>query len=78
MFSRLNNGQSSSGGASQDCVITSRTLTPQELGKALMQQVYVPKKVEVPVVSPLLVFLSLTIVLVVKVLCLVLVISDNT
>ena len=52
MFSRLNNGQSSSGGASQDHVITSRTLTPQELRKAPMQQVYVPKTVEVPFVSP--------------------------
>ncbi|CAD6202093.1 unnamed protein product [Miscanthus lutarioriparius] len=52
LFSQLNNGQSSSGGASQDRVITSRTLTPQESGKASMQQVYVPKKVETPVVPP--------------------------
>ena len=51
MFSQLNNGQSSSGGASQDRVIIFRTLTPQESGKAPMQQAYVPKKVEVPVVS---------------------------
>jgi hypothetical protein len=52
MFSRLNNSQSSSGGASQDRVITSRTLTPQESTKAPMQQVYVPKKVEVPAIPP--------------------------
>ena len=52
MFSRLNNGQSSSGGASQDRVITSRTLTPQESEKAAIQQVYVPKKVEAPIISP--------------------------
>ncbi|CAD6339316.1 unnamed protein product [Miscanthus lutarioriparius] len=52
MISHLNNGQSSSGGASQDRVITSRTLTPQESKKAPMQQVYVPKKVGVPIVSP--------------------------
>jgi len=52
VFSRLNNCQSSSSGTSQDRVITSRTLTPQESGKAPMQQVYVPKKVEIPVVPP--------------------------
>ena len=52
VFSRLNNCQSSSSGTSQDRVITSRTLTPQESGKAPMQQVYVPKKVEIPIVSP--------------------------
>ena len=28
---------------------TSRTWTPQESGKAIVQQAYVPKKVEVPV-----------------------------
>ncbi|CAD6267748.1 unnamed protein product [Miscanthus lutarioriparius] len=37
---------------SQDRVITSRTLTPQESGKAPMQQVYVHKKVEIPIVPP--------------------------
>ena len=52
MFIRLNNGQSSSGGASQDRVVTSKTLTPQESGKGPMQQVYEPKEVEVPIVSP--------------------------
>ncbi|CAD6252364.1 unnamed protein product [Miscanthus lutarioriparius] len=52
IFSRLNNCQSSSSGTSQDRVITSRTLTPQESRKAPMQQVYVPKKVEIPVVPP--------------------------
>jgi hypothetical protein len=45
VFSRLKNGQSSSSSAGQDHVIL------QESGKAPMQQVYVPKKVEVPVVS---------------------------
>jgi len=48
----LNNGQLRFGGANQKRVITSRTLTPQESGKAPMQQVYVPKKVEVPAVPP--------------------------
>ena len=52
MFSRLNSGQSSSSGASQDRVVTSRTLTPQESGKAPMQQVYVLKKVEVLIIPP--------------------------
>ncbi|CAD6336677.1 unnamed protein product [Miscanthus lutarioriparius] len=52
VFSRLNNGQLSISGASQDRVITSRTLTPQESGKVPMQQVYVPKKIEVPAVPP--------------------------
>ena len=52
VFSRFNNCQSSSSGTSQDRVITSRTLTPQESGKAPMQQVYGPKKVEIPVVPP--------------------------
>jgi hypothetical protein len=37
VFSRLNNGQSSSSGASQDHVITSRTLTPQESEKVPME-----------------------------------------
>ena len=49
MFSRLNNGQSGSGGASQSNVIT-ETLAPQGSGKAPLQQVYVPKKVEAPIV----------------------------
>ena len=46
VFSRLNHGQSSSGGASQDFV------APQESGKAPMQQVYVLKKVEVLIIPP--------------------------
>ena len=46
VFSRLNHSQSSSGGASQDFV------APQESLKAPMQQVYVPKKVEAPVIPP--------------------------
>ena len=45
IFSRLS-GQSSSSGTHQGRVITSRTLTLQESGKAPMRQVYIPKKVE--------------------------------
>jgi hypothetical protein len=49
VFSQLDNGQSGSSGPSQGRVITSRTLISQEKGKAPMQRVYVPKKIEVPV-----------------------------
>jgi hypothetical protein len=45
VFSQLKNGQSSYSSAGQDHVAL------QELGKTQMQQVYVPKKVEVPIVS---------------------------
>ena len=45
----MNNGQSVSGGASQSNVITG-TLAPQGSRKAPLQQVYVPKKVEAPIV----------------------------
>jgi hypothetical protein len=48
----LSNGQSSSSGTNQDQGVTFKALTPQGLGKAPVQQVYVPKKVEVPIVPP--------------------------
>jgi hypothetical protein len=37
---------------SQGQVLTSRTLTPQEMGKAPMQQVFVPKKKKEAPVAP--------------------------
>jgi hypothetical protein len=52
VFSRLNNGQSSSSEAIQGLTIPSKALALQVLGKAPMHQIYVPKKVEAPVVPP--------------------------
>jgi hypothetical protein len=52
IFSRLNNGQSSSSGANQVQITTSKTSTLQRPRKAPMQQVYMPKKVEVLATPP--------------------------
>jgi hypothetical protein len=52
VFSRLNNGQSSSSHVNQGRVIPSKALTSQSSRKALMQQIYVPKKVEALVIPP--------------------------
>jgi hypothetical protein len=53
IFSRLNNGQSSSSGVNQGQVIPSKAPTSQSSRKAPMRQIYVPKKVEAPVIPPL-------------------------
>jgi hypothetical protein len=50
IFSRLNNGQSSSSSMNQGQMITFKTLASQGLERAPMRQVYVPKKVEAPVI----------------------------
>jgi hypothetical protein len=52
IFSRLNNGQSSSSGVNQGQMITFKTLASQGLERAPMRQIYVPKKVEAPVIPP--------------------------
>jgi hypothetical protein len=52
VFSRLNNSQSSFSGVNQGQVIPSKAPTLQSSRKAPMQQIYVPKKVEAPVIPP--------------------------
>jgi hypothetical protein len=53
VFSRLNNGQLSSSDVNQGQMITFKTPASQGSERAPMRQVYVPKKVEVPVIPPL-------------------------
>jgi hypothetical protein len=52
VFSRLNNGQSSSSSVNQGQMITFKTLASQGSERAPMRQVYVPKKAKIPVISP--------------------------
>jgi hypothetical protein len=52
VFSRLNNGQSSSSGVNQGQMITFKTPASQGSERAPMRQVYVPKKVEAPIIPP--------------------------
>jgi hypothetical protein len=53
VFSRLNNGQSSSSSVNQGQMITFKTISSQGSERAPMRQVYVPKKVEALVIPPL-------------------------
>jgi hypothetical protein len=52
VFSRLNNGQSSSSSVNHGQMIIFKTLTSQDLKRTPMRQVYVPMKVEAPAIPP--------------------------